>query len=97
MADNSVQYGKLRGNIRSLLTLSGNICSKGSLNGVISKPQYVNHEKYQGDYEVTPKVEAQTLPTKDKVLIDDMTIKAIPFYNVSNTSGGNTVYIGSEV
>ena len=35
------------------------------------------------------------MPTKGKVLIDDMNIKAIPFYNVSNTSGGNTVFIGS--
>lgn len=97
MENNSVQYGKLRGNIKSSLTLSGNICSKVSLNGAISKPKYVNHEKYQGDYVVTPKVNAQTMPTKDKLLIEDMTIKAIPIFKVSNTTGGNTVFIGNEV
>lgn len=97
MENNSVQYGKLRGNIKSSLTLIGNIRSNVSLNGVISKPKYINFEKYQGDYEVTPKVEAQTIPTKDKVLIDDMTIKSIPFFKVSNTTGGNTVFIGNEV
>ena len=59
--------------------------------------EYVGGEKYEGAYEVTPKVEAQTMPTKDKVLIDDMTVKAIPFFSVSNTSGGNTVFIGNEV
>ena len=28
---------------------------------------------------------------------DDVTVKKIPFYNVSNTAGGTTVYIGKEV
>lgn len=58
--------------------------------------EYVS-DLYEGDYEVIPKVDAQTMPTKDKVLVNDVTIKAIPFFNVSNTSGGNTVYIGTEV
>jgi hypothetical protein len=59
--------------------------------------EYIGGEKFEGEYIVTPKVEEQTIPTKDKVLIDDMTIKSIPFFNVSNTSGGSTVYIGNEV
>lgn len=97
MENNSVQYGKLRGSIKSSLTLIGNIRSNVSLNGVISKPTFIGGEEYKGAYEVTPKVEAQTLPTKDKMLIDDMTIKAIPIFKVSNTTGGNTVFIGNEV
>lgn len=59
--------------------------------------EYIGGEEYTGDYVVTPKVTEQTMPTKDKVLVDDMIIKSIPFFNVSNTSGGNTVYIGNEV
>ena len=59
--------------------------------------QYIGGEEYKGDYIITPKVEAQTMPTKDKVLTEDVTIKSIPFFNVSNTSGGSTVYIGNEV
>ena len=61
--------------------------------------QYVTEfvgEKYEGDYEITPNVEAQTVPTKNKVLIDDMTIKSIPIYKTSNNSGGTTVYIAKE-
>ena len=54
-------------------------------------------EEYEGDYIVTPKVESQTMPTKNKLLTEDVTIKSIPFYNVSNTSGGSTVFIGNEV
>lgn len=54
-------------------------------------------EKYDGEYIVTPSVEQQTLATADKLLTDDVTVKEIPFYEVSNNSGGTTVYIGNEV
>lgn len=59
--------------------------------------KYVGGEQYLGDYVVTPKVDEQRMATKNKVLIEDVTIKSIPFFNVSNTSGGSTVYIGNEV
>ena len=59
--------------------------------------KYLGGEEYDGAYEVTPKFKGQTMPTKDKVLREDMTIKAIPIYSVSNTSGGTTVFIGNEV
>ena len=49
--------------------------------------EYIGGEQYKGDYIVTPKVISQTMETKNKVLTDDMTIKSIPFFNVSNTSG----------
>lgn len=59
--------------------------------------EYVGGELYEGDYAVTPRVVEQTMPTKNRVLVEDMKIKEIPFFNVSNTSGGSTVYIGNEV
>ena len=59
--------------------------------------EYVGNGAYEGDYEVTPRTVEQTMPTKEKVMLEDLTIKAIPFYNVSNTSGGSTVYIAKEV
>ena len=68
-----------------------------SMGEVHTVTEYIGGEKYTGAYEVTPKVEAQRMATKDKVLVDDMTIKAIPFFNVGNTSGGSTVFIGNEV
>ena len=58
---------------------------------------YVGGVPYDGDYIVTPKVNQQTLPTLNKLMKDDVTIKAIPYYDVGNTSGGSTVYIGNEV
>ena len=57
----------------------------------------VDVENYEGTYVVTPKVEAQVIPTANKFLANDMTVKSIPYYEVSNTSGGSTVYIGKEV
>lgn len=53
---------------------------------------------YDGIYRVTPDAEAeQTLATAQKQLLDDIVVEKIPFFEVSNNSGGNTVYIGSEV
>lgn len=52
---------------------------------------------YTGKYTVIPKVEAQTLNTENKLLLEDVSITEIPRYDVSNQSGGETVYIGSEV
>ena len=52
---------------------------------------------YEGEYTVTPKTTEQTLPTANKLLRKDVFIKEIPYFEVGNNSGGNTVYIGSEV
>lgn len=52
-------------------------------------------EIYTGSYDVTPQVDAQSLATKDKFMTDDVRIHEIPFFDVGNTSGGSTVYIGT--
>lgn len=48
---------------------------------------------YEGAYSVTPKVNAQTLETKNKSMTDDLVVEEIPYSEVSNPSGGNTVNI----
>lgn len=57
----------------------------------------VGAKPYEGPYEVTPKVEAQTLATAEKLMREDVTVNKIPYYVVGNTSGGDTVYIAKEV
>ena len=53
---------------------------------------------YAGAYVVTPKaMEQQVLPTERTVLLNDITVKKVPLYQTSNNSGGNTVYIATEV
>ena len=54
-------------------------------------------EAYEGDYTIVPRVDEQSIPTAEKYMKNDLTVSAIPFFNVSNTSGGSTVYIGNEV
>lgn len=51
-------------------------------------------DEYKGEYEVTPKIAEQTLLTKNKILKENVKIKSIPYYETSNVSGGNTIYIG---
>ena len=64
---------------------------------VILVPVYKDVPLYEGEYIVTPKIEEQIIPTKDKVLAEDMTIKSIPIYRVTNQTGGTTIYIAKEI
>ena len=50
---------------------------------------------YDGDYQITPSVEAQTLPTAKKTMLNNLVVKAIPTFDVSNTAGGTTFYIAT--
>lgn len=51
-------------------------------------------DQYDGPYTVTPRVEAQTLPTTYKTMAHDVTVLEIPYYETSNLSGGYTAIIG---
>lgn len=56
-----------------------------------------DNEIYTGVYEVTPKPrESVQLDTKDKLLIDNITVNKIPYFATSNNNG-TTIYIGDEV
>ena len=54
-------------------------------------------EAYDGPYVVTPAIDSQVLSTAQKRMTDNMTVKAIPYFQTSNPQMGETVYIGSEV
>lgn len=54
-------------------------------------------ERYSGEYEVTPKANAETvLQTKNKLMTDNVTVKKVPIHKTSNSQNGTTVYIASE-
>lgn len=78
-------------------TINGVVSSKKQITGNIALSSEIPTNFYDGPYEVTPMVEAQTVQTKDKYMSDDLTVKSIPYFDVSNTSGGSTVYIGSQI
>lgn len=53
---------------------------------------------YEGEYFIIPSAtDEQVLKTAQTYLDADVKVKKIPYYEVSNNSGGETVYIGSEV
>ena len=49
---------------------------------------------YEGNYDVIPRVYQQVLSTKDKLMLDDVTIEVIPLSKVINLKNGYTVTIG---
>lgn len=51
---------------------------------------------YSGEYEVVPTFKEQQLETANKLLKNDVKIKAIPRYDVANAAGGTTVYIATQ-
>lgn len=63
--------------------------------GIVHEVTGSDAAPYTGPYEVTPTVDGEVLPTAGKLMKDDLTIKAIPVYSVSNTAGGNTFYIAT--
>ena len=63
---------------------------------IVVVPVYKDVTLYEGDYEVTPRVDEQTLSTADKLMSADVTIKQIPYAEVSNIQGGKTVTIGGS-
>lgn len=76
--------------------LSGSISAfDGVLHGTISD-DLLAANKYSGPYNVAPRKVAQTLPTSDKFMVNDLEIDAINYSAVDNPSGGLTVNIGYE-
>ena len=53
-----------------------------------------NRDAYTGTYTIIPNFDEQNLDTSGKLMIDDVSVQAIPVSYTSNLSGGNTVYIG---
>lgn len=52
---------------------------------------------YSGAYDVTPRAgEDVILPTKDRQMRADVTVRKVPYFEVANDKG-DTVYIAAEV
>lgn len=91
--------------------ITGNISPVKKIEGVISIANPVisgnitygigdgdSVPEYEGEYTVLPLAFQETrLSTKDKKLTEDIIVKEIPYYETSNTSGGNTVYIAGQI
>ena len=86
----------LVGEIHEKQKLVGTISGTAKLSGeiAISNTVIVDYDEFEGPYEVKPLVESQTIPTKDKLMQDDLVVLAVPYAEVTNLSNGITVTIG---
>lgn len=88
--------------IVAIPSITGVISSEGTLTGILttlpgalagSISRELDHNDYQGVYEITPRVEAQTINTMDKIMRADVTVNEIPYSETTNPSGGKTINI----
>lgn len=91
--------GSLQGVVISKQRLDGKIAGTSEVVGSVTVGGTIKIEPdhYEGNYQVTPSIEAQVLDTNQKFMDDDVTVRKIPFYEVTNTTGGITIIIGKEV
>ena len=59
----------------------------------------IQGEEYTGETTVTPRAfQKQVLPTRDKVVRSDITVKEVPYFKVdAPVGGGKTVYIARRI
>lgn len=84
----------LEGSLSPRETLFGSLTDSNLyLVGSITSP--ISPEVYTGFYEVEPKSQPIILDTEGKLLENDVTVKKIGLFEVSNVSG-TTIYIGGD-
>lgn len=91
---NRIETAKQR--LKTILKNKGFIVGDEKLNELVELTNNItsSNEPYDGDYKIIPSITEQILETKNKYLIDNVTVTQIPYHTVSNESGGKTVTIG---
>lgn len=97
------------GEVKTKASIVGTLEAKASVVGEVSTKTIIgevelgrvtirhsDYPDYDGDYDITPAASEQTLETTNKTLREDLTIKPIPYYDVSNEYG-RTIYIGGDL
>ena len=87
------------GSVHILFGVDGTVDLNNRVDGQsgIFFTEYISDgDPYEGSYEVVPSVRSQTLKTKLKLMMNDLTVKEIPYYETSNLQG-ITVYIADSL
>ena len=88
------------GEVSLLNQIDGELSLNAEYDGEIGKVIVVaEHDlpTYTGPTVINPDFVGTSLPTKNKVLAQNITIKPIEVQSVSNLAGGKTVYIGGII
>lgn len=95
----------MQGYIENISSLIGLIQQAESMQGEVGTVQYcigsisgvIPTNTYTGQYNITPKAyNEQVLETANKLLLEDVIVKKVPYYETSNLYDGKTVYIAEE-
>jgi hypothetical protein len=94
------QTETLSGSLSGAKTMSGTLSMDSSMVGTLSGEVGLNAQltssienRYEGAYVFTPSKDDQVIDTDYRLLTKDLTIKGIPYYEVSNENG-ITIIIG---
>lgn len=88
--------GEVSGDVSTVQSLEGEVFSTLPISGSVSPGSIAPRVPlYDGVYQVIPLPELDIiLETANKRMLDDVVVKEIPYYQVSNQAGGYTVTIG---
>ena len=86
--------------------ISATVCRRSKLKARVGQRRTVQAEvqgirpdtlpaEYTGAYDVTPATAQQELETDGKRMAGNVTVQAIPYYEVSNPQNGKTIIIGA--
>lgn len=90
-------YGELYATLTAPGTLSGTLSAPEGISGLLTIPSAVGVDVYDGDYLVVPKAyNDQVLETAQKLLLDNVTVTRVPYYETSNLFDGKTAYIAED-
>lgn len=89
---------EMSGTLRATAALSGGVTAQAALSGTAVIPTMYAADKYDGAYEVMPKFSTDVvLPTRNRLMQQDVTVSKIPQYEISNEAGGKTLIMGDEI
>lgn len=86
-------YGDLHGTLTSPGTISGSLSGSGTITGSLTIPQSILPPSYEGEYEVTPTQQTQTLETDSLYMRGNITINPIPSNYGLITWNGSTLTV----
>lgn len=86
-------YGDLHGTLTSPGTISGSLSGSNTMAGNLTIPSAILPPSYEGEYEVTPSEETQTLATDSLYMRGNITINPIPSNYGLITWNGSTLTV----
>ena len=86
-------YGELYGTLSAPGGLSGVLSAPQGITGELTIPAAILPPSYEGDYEVTPSAEEQTLETDQLYMNGNITVKPIPNNYGLITYNGSTITV----